>query len=334
MGILIEAQAVDYLAFGGRIRSQLELPDLSPAPGRDSPDWEFLVSEDPVPGSIELIGRREVEPGWAFHLHRTTEGLRLDYRGTGSFAVPVDGRRIVWYPLMDSELELDFQLELARAILLGPAMSLALHQMGILCLHGSAVMIGSEAVTFLAPKHHGKSTLALALTAAGCRLMTDDLVAIDARSLPQVLPGVQSLRLTSEMAERWQGRLPGTTLIEGYKKTLTGLPGESLAWTPAPLGAVYVLRSVLSLADGAAVTRDPLPTILAASSLAREKKLTDELVGFSAAGAMLRWIAHVVSTVPVYRLAVLRDLARLPDVVHEIMAWHGEGPGASLGPAG
>jgi cytochrome P450 len=38
---------------------------------------------------------------------------------------------------------------------------------------------------------------------------------------------------------------------------------------------------------------------------------------------MLQWIARIVSTIPVYRLDVIRDLERLPEVVQELMAWHG-----------
>jgi len=325
--IPVDRQGIDYWAFGGRLRSQLEFPDLSPAAGREPPDLELRVSPTAPPVSIELVGTREIEPGWAFRLHRVTDGLRLDYGRTGSYGIRADGREIVWYTPPDCDLEPDYLLELVRAILLGPAMALALHQRGILCLHGSAVTIGSEAVAFLAPKHFGKSTIALALTASGARLMTDDLVAIEVRSSPAVLPGVHSLRLTARMAERMADRFSTATIREGYKKTLTDLPPERLAWSPAPLAAVYVLEPAGALADASAVSRARLSRGQAATALAHEKKLTDGLVGYPAAGSMLKWIAKVVSATPTYRLTVVRDLARLPEVVRQVMAWHGSAPG-------
>jgi len=328
--ITIDAGGIDYFVFGGHLRSQLEIPDLSPAQERNRPDWELAVSAAAPPESIELLGTREVEPGWEFRLHRVADGLRLDYRGTGSYCIHAGGSRIVWHPDPESNVNPDFLLEMARAILLGPVMALALHQAGILCLHGSAVTIGGRAVAFLAPKLHGKSTLALALTDAGARFLTDDLVAIDVRATPVVLPGVHSVRLRSDTARRLGERFARATLTEGYKQTLTNLPRRALGWEPAPLAAVYLVRPTRAIDDGKAVAREAMPATRAAVSMALEKKLTDDLIGLREAGSMLQWIGDVVSAVPVYRLSLLRDLERLPDVVRELMAWHGAIPEDSI----
>jgi hypothetical protein len=318
-----DLETYDYFVFGRRLRSQLELPDLSPAPPGGPPHWELRLDYSEPPAPIVLLGSREIAPDWVYRLHRVENGLRLEYGGIGSFGIFAAGREIVWYPGSEPE-DAGLRLEMARAILLGPTMALALHQLGVLCLHGAAVTIREEAVAFLAPKFHGKSTLALALTAAGARLLTDDLVAIDRTPSPVVLPGIHSVRVLTDIAERLGPRFSEATLSTGLKTTVTNLPRQDLAWEPAPLAAIYLIEPSMSFeGELPPVSREALPRTRAAASLAHQKKLTDELVGLADAGSMLESIASVVSTVPVYRLDVVRDLERLPEVVREVMAWHG-----------
>jgi serine kinase of HPr protein (carbohydrate metabolism regulator) len=207
-------------------------------------------------------------------------------------------------------------------------MALALHQSGILCLHGSAVTIGGRAVAFLGPKNYGKSTLASVLTATGARLLTDDLVAIDPSSSPVALPGVHSIRLLADVAEQVREKLQATART-GYKQTLTNLREESLVWTPAPLDAVYLVRPVKGIDGSRAVSRELVPPLYAAASLAQNKKLTDDLVGLEVAGIMMRSIARVIASVPVYELRVIRDLERLAEAAATMMEWHRTAAGAS-----
>ena len=312
----------NYFVFGGCLRSELEFPDLSPADQDRRPDWEIRLDGSDAPEPLELRGTRWIAPDWVFKLHRIEGGLLLEYGGTGSFAILSGGREIVWHVGTRPE-DPEVRLEMARAILLGPVMALALQQSGILCLHGSAVTIGGDAVAFLAPKHHGKSTLALALTAAGAQLLTDDLVAIRPGPVPMALPGVHSVRVMEDVAERLRTRFAQATLKFGFKTTVTGLPPTDLAWKAAPLSALYLLESWLELDDGVALTRESLSAARSAASIAREKKLTDELIGLADAGSMLESIAAVTAAVPVYRLRILRQLERRPEVVREIMAWSG-----------
>jgi hypothetical protein len=319
----IDPLAGHYFLFGGCLRSQLEFPDLTPLPFRADPDWELSVDLTAPPAPIELLGSRMIAPEWVFRYYRVKDGLRLEYGRTGSYDILSGGRRIVWYRESDPE-DVSHLLEMARAIVLGPVMAVALDQAGKLCLHGSAVAIGAGAVAFLAPKFHGKSTLALSLTAAGARLITDDLVAIEPGSVPLVLPGVHSVRLMDDIAALLGPWFSGATMHAGFKQTLTNLPERGLAWEPARLTAIYVLTPMSKLEDNRPAARDILPPARAAASLALQKKLTDELTGYSDAGSVLARISSVASTVPVYSLRIVRDLERLPDVVREIMAWHGE----------
>ena len=315
----------DYFVFGGRLRSELEFPDLSTAEGSGRPDWVLRLDRSPPPAPLELRGIRAVEPGWMYRLFSVEGGFVLEYGGTGSYGVLDGGRELVWYPGSTPEDPRTLR-EMARAIVLGPVMALALQQSGVLCLHGSAVTIGGRAAAFLGPKFHGKSTLALALTAEGAKLLTDDLLAVDPAHPPMARPGVHSVRVLEDVVRQVGGRLASATLNPGFKTTVTDLPREDLAWEPAPLAAIYLLDPALELETGQPVARELLPPVKAAASLAHGKKLTDGLIGFAEAGSMLEWIAAVTAHVPVYRLGVLRDLSRISEVVGQLLAWHGAEP--------
>jgi hypothetical protein len=56
--------------------------------------------------------------------------------------------------------------------------------------------------------------------------------------------------------------------------------------------------------------------------LARNTKLTDDLVGFLEAGKMLQWIAALVSRIPVYKLEVPWGVQELPQIAAHILSWH------------
>jgi hypothetical protein len=201
-------------------------------------------------------------------------------------------------------------------------MALALHEAGTLCLHGSAVAVGQGGVGFLAPKGYGKSTLAAVLAAAGGRLMSDDVVAVIPSTAPEILPGVHSVRMWSDVTELLTEAFPGAQVRDGWKKTLTNLPRHRLGWERLPLDAVYLIRPNSDSREDMAASRVRVGPGEAALSLARNTKLTDDLVGFLEAGKMLQWIGEVVSRIPVYQLEVPWDLERLPGVAAQILSWH------------
>ena len=305
----------DYFAFGGCFRSEVEFPDLSPFPGYGEPDWTVEISTSGPGERGELQGVREFEGGWALRLYRLREGLRLEYGATGSYEISEGGRRIVWYPGPDR------REEVVRAVILGPLIALALHEAGTLCLHGSAVSLEGRGIGFLAPKGYGKSTLAAVLAAAGGQLMSDDLVAVTPSSVPELLPSVHSIRMWSDVEEIISDAFPGASVRDGYKKTMTNLPPHRLGWNRVPLDTIYLITAG-SETDDEVPRRTRVEPVEAALALARNTKLTNDLVGYLEAGKMLQWIARLVPRIPVYRLELPRDLQRLPRVTEEILSWH------------
>lgn len=305
----------DYCAFGGVLRSEIEFPELESADRVRSPDWTLLVERSlPTPRALASLGERTVGVE-RYQLWRAGDGFRLQHSHAGTFDLSGDGRFIRWYH--DSEA----MPELVRNIVLGPAIALALELAGFLCLHGSAVSLGGRASAFLAPKYFGKSTLAAALTAAGGRLLGDDLLVVSAGPPATVRPGIASVRLWADAAAALPLDAISKTLIHGVKTTVTGLRDEALARTPTAFGDIYLLSPTAGDDASPAVSRTRLSPVEGAIALARHTKLPDSLVGLRAAGSQLAAAAKIAAAVPVWRLHVVRDMSRLELIVRQLIEW-------------
>ena len=313
-----QAVVHSYAAFGGFLRSDIEFPELIGAPNGVSADWTVTVEHrDPTWEGFLAIGERRIREE-QYRLWRCATGLRLEYSHAGTFDLLDGGSRIVWYHRADA------LPELVRSIIIGPVIALALELGGFLCLHGSAVTIESRAIAFLGPKHHGKSTLATALTTAGAKLVGDDLLVVSPGPPAVVCPGVASVRLWADMTAALPLDSICKTLIPGVKTIVTGFSEASLAERPAVIDAIYVLSPLARDADGPAVRRTRLSRIEATVALAHQTKLSDSLVGFHAAGSQLASAAAVAASVPVWRLETIRDAARLGTIVTQLIEWTGQ----------
>lgn len=304
-----------YHAFGDILGSALDLPALAPAEG-GQPRWNLrIVSQAPQATAIAPLGSEEVEPGVQVALSRHADGLRLAFDDTGTFDISPDGATIDWAAPEGVDLDA------ARKDVLGRVMAVALQQQGVVALHGSAVSLGGVGVCFLAPKFHGKSTTAAALVDAGARFLTDDLVAIDEASPPHILPGVPIFQLWRDSAERvgsGAADVPGTASDAKFQRHWGRGIGQR--GTGARLGAIYLL--VPRPADpAAAVSRSRLSGVEAALALLGQAKLA-RLLGAEGRMTLLAATTRLADQVPVYRLTVPRDFARLGDLVSSLQEWH------------
>ena len=66
----------------------------------------------------------------------------------------------------------------AVTYLSGPIPGFILRLRGVTCLHGSAVETGGRALILIGPSGAGKSTTAAALCRLGCRLVSENAVAV------------------------------------------------------------------------------------------------------------------------------------------------------------
>ncbi len=311
-----EAVMQAYPAFGGLLRSALSFPELR-AVHSDRCDWELLQGPARAPdmAAPRLVGAEQITKSLRVRLFAHERGWRLVYDDTGSFDFLDGGRRIVWYPAADAVVEA------VRLDVLGRVLPLALQIGGAGALHGSAVELEAGAVAFVAPKRHGKSTLARALVAAGARLLSDDVVPIRLAPYPVTYPGVQRLRLWPDSAA-WHGDGSRADGPESGGRTPVELSDLELADRATPLRAVYLLSPVPpDPANPTPARRVPLPHMDAALALVTQMKVAN-LLGAEQAGATLGFCAALAGEVPVYRLEIVRDFHHLEDAVARILEWH------------
>jgi len=306
-----------YSIYGGCLQSDVPFPALPAGDGR--PAWRLRRVRDAAAASrpaaaLVPLGEDRVDPGVSVRLFRHPRGLRLAYDDTGVFDVLDGGARIEWYPGADP------RLDAVRLDVLGRVLPAALHEMGSLCLHGSAVGIAGHSVAFLAPKHHGKSTLARAIARAGGRVLSDDVVALDVDPSAVLRPGVTSVRLWRDAAARLGGAADATP--DRYGKLVVSDVGAGMpAPDRVPLRALYALTPVPAAANRAAAVRMRLSPVSAAMALLPHARLA-ALLGRAEAARILDRIARLTASTPVYALEVARDFDRLDEAAHTIRSWH------------
>lgn len=305
----------DYSIFGGCLRSDIAFPELREL-SSDTASWT-LRSVDTVEEmeGPELLGEFELNAELRMRLFEHAAGFRFEYDDTGIYDISADGSTIRWLPGPRPGPNS------VRADITGRVLSTALHAGGRLCLHGSAVATESGSVAFVAPKFHGKSTLALALTRAGCRLMTDDVLPVDPGPPARAIPGVHQVKLWDDTAELFEVRRGEP--LPGDKHLVHELPQESLMFEPAQLSVVYLLSPLTGEHTmDEPVRRVPIPAVTAALALVRHAAL-GSLLGGAQAARIFERAATLASTVPVYRLELVAGLDRLNDVVTQLQEWHG-----------
>src|SRR5690606_18323644 len=302
-----------YRLFGNVLRSDVDMPELLQVPSQ-VPWWTLCSLTTPAPERTgEQLGEDMVTGDTRVRMYRHNGGFRLDFDDTGCFVISADGRHVDWYR------NPGVNLKAARTDLTSRVLAAALHLSGSLSLHASAVDLGSSAVGFIAPKRHGKSTLALALVKSGARLLTDDTLPVTLGDSVLAGPGLHATRLWDDSADRVA---IGTAhpAPNGEKRLYSALPEELVTHEPAPLSALYILAPTLEPRDGQPVWRTRLSTMESALLLIAHTKLAPLLRG-SEARVVFAAAAGMAELLPVYRLNVVRDLDRLPEVVDTIRTW-------------
>jgi hypothetical protein len=309
----------DYTVYGGWLRSAIPIPELRPREAGPADaaaaSWHFEVATGAAPSlpAAKATGRDELMTDVFAELIRAPGLARVAFDDTGTFDVSEDGHRVVWYP-KDGAVP-----DVARADLVGRVLPLTLHDRGLTSLHGSGVVLQGRTMAFLAPKNHGKSTLALALIEKhGARLLSDDTLIVTPQTA-LVHPGVLSVRLWEHTAQRF-AHLGDSRQVMSEKLIFEGLPAEWLAHEASPLAAVYTLTPAAADSPDA-VRREAFEGPEATIALIQYQKL-GALLGGADAARVFELAAELASRVPVYRLHIARDLARLPMVAEALVRWH------------
>lgn len=171
-----------YEAFGLTIRSDIPLPELP-------------VRSEGEEGSFDIsitIDQRLKEGFSASFFNFVVEGRTVTVKipDVGVFRIR-NGEHIAVSPFPNTDEDL------IRLYVLGSCFGALLLQRGVYPLHGSAVAIGGKAYAFVGDSGAGKSTLASALMERGCRLLSDDVIAVSLEDgePPQVIPSYPQQKL-------------------------------------------------------------------------------------------------------------------------------------------
>jgi hypothetical protein len=227
-----------YSVFGLTISSELELPELYPAPAEP-------------PADVDVVLGPVLAEGLDGGLHAVGDALTLVVPEVANFRIE-GGRRIT------ADFDAAVPPRNVRLFLLGSAFGALLHQRGLLPLHANAIEIEGQAVAFMGHSGAGKSTLAAWFHDRGHRILADDVcvVRFDANGDPSASPGLPRLRLWLDVLELTGRELEGLdrSYIGGSaeldKFDVPVAPQSTIAG-PARLAALYLLDR----GDGFAIER-------------------------------------------------------------------------------
>ena len=192
----------------------------------------------------------------------------------------------------------------------GVPMMVTFTRHGHLSLHAAAFEWNGRAVLVAAPGRYGKTTLALALHAAGTRLLTEDISRLSFLPEPVVLPGPAVIRMRSEAMRQVP---PGTTVVESTsaRVMLAIDDGRRGGVEPVPVAAAVILR--IAEEDEIRLERlDPATAIRDMWALAfRIPDSPDRTRTFEQ-------LADLAGTTPVYNLHRPLTFETLPQVVEVV----------------
>ncbi|QPC85008.1 hypothetical protein G4Y79_11755 [Phototrophicus methaneseepsis] len=286
-----------YLIYGLCIDSIIELPELVPAAG--TPD--VIVHYGHVDNKPELE-EDDFESLWV-----TEEQVCIRYQGIGSFLVQHGDEVIV-------DLDEGAPESVVRLALLGPAISVILHQRGFLVLHGSAISINGRAIAIMGNSGDGKSSLAASLQGKGYDLIADDLSVIDVDDQENIRlrPGYPQLKLWPDLLEAVgddAAKLEQVSpnIDKRAKRLQAGFVDQ-----PVPLHRIYVL----GVADSVAV--EPLSGQEAFMQLVYNSHNVFLLDDTGTSQSHFFQCAQLIKHVPVCRLQRPWSLDHMPDVIRAI----------------
>lgn len=300
--------------YGVRIASEWPLPPgLAPAaPGPPQITIHASIPPALLAEAAEAL-RAEPPAEGAWYLQRALPGGAnyLCWTGLFEFVVSGGGADVFSRPLAGATDEA------FHTYLLNQVLSFALLSSGVEPLHSTSVVVDGRALAFLGDCGYGKSSLGAAFLAAGHRLLTDDLLVLDARAGGWFgQPGPGRMKLFPEMADHFFG--PGAARVPmngGTPKAVLRIPEASMQRAPAAVAALVFLHP--PAADGGDVRLD-LVTPREAFIGLTTNTFNDLLRGPGRLRQHLAWASRVSSEVPVWRLSYPRELAVVPRVVERV----------------
>lgn len=200
-------------------------------------------------------------------------------------------------------------IEDTATYLLGPIMGFVMLLRGIICLHASAIVVGSEALAVVGPAGSGKSTTAAAFAAKGFNVLADDVVTLDDRGGGFLArPAYPCIRLWPASVKTLYGsesHLPRLTpnWDKRYLDLTPGFPTK-----PVPISAIYLFGERRD--EPGAPFVQPLGRTDALLSLIANT-YTNYLIDKAMQARQFDLLTRVLATVPVRRVTPHADATRI-----------------------
>jgi hypothetical protein len=250
-----------YRCFGLDVEAGIDLPEFQPALPGVAPDIVVRIDRAAREGadSVDTSERRDAEfapVGDAI----AGGGVAMEVAGAGCFLVR-DGREILVWPAEDADPGA------LRLVVIGSAMGMALHQRGLLVMHGAAVEVApGQAALLVGESGAGKSTLAAHLGLRGHAVLGDDTMPLwPGDGGFDVWPGSRVFKLWGDAVEAIGA---SRTELQGVGNRIDKyfFPNNAAAADrPARLAEVILLDCG---ADGTAPRLEPLTGVTALRALA------------------------------------------------------------------
>jgi len=304
-----------YGVYGIRVLSDAPL-DLPEYADDGLASVEFVTGRAPVFSDALNGASFRSRPGAWYRYAFLEDGssyVRWDH--VGEFLVSADGRRIV------CRREEKIPVESFQVYLLGQALSFAMVKQHLEPLHATTVLVDGGAVAFLGSNAFGKSSLAASFLAAGCRLLTDDLLIL--RDSPRgvlAYPGPPRIKLFSKVAGRVLGlAAAGPAMNADTDKRVLRLEAHQHCGEPVVLRTIYAVaapRDACRTPDVRIETLSPREAFVALVKGTFNRRL----VSAERLERQFDLMAHLAGRVVVRTLAYPRAIDRLPDVRAAVLA--------------
>lgn len=276
----------DYAISGLRLRSQIKLPELIPAPkAAEQPEVSLILKE--TPEALE----NPVSNGVLYQAAPAQFLLKMP--GIARYLVRHGDEILV-------EPESGSREEEVRLFLLGTVWAALLHQRELLVLHASAISTPQGAVIFMGRSSTGKSSLAAAFYRRGYPILGDDTIALDVLAGQALAyPAFPQLRLWPDMLHAL-GINPDEALPLRPKLPKRALPARQRFNAKAqPVRAIYLLSTHIE--DG--IKMEKFEGMARFSTLLNNTFREKFLGGLGVRPAHFRQVSHAAQLVPVTSLA-------------------------------
>ncbi len=214
---------------------------------------------------------------------------------------------------------------LVEILLLGMVLSLWLEKNGVPVLHTAAVMTDKGVVAFLGSNGQGKSSLAGSMIQAGCRLITDDILAVERNNGTFFgQPGYPQLRLWPKGAEHFLGQYKKLTKVNPlYSKRNVPVDSEfglgSFCEVSKPLACFYLLDRNDSSDECIRTKIERVSPANAVIEMVRNSFLADLVDGLGIQPQRLGFFAKMAEKIPMRRIVYTSNLGYLSDVKQAIL---------------